>query len=589
MKHVWTIVGFCLLLTTTAHGQSDTEPVPDLNSRTADGFLVKCYWIGTYKCVEKFEGQGVTDLFGQALSPVCGKSTTTASIIITDEVDSSGQRRAVVRAGTWASEFTGLHYWFKNGKKVAAGPGGSGGGRIPTSGEGAPTVSVIYENGISFGWTESDALAFDSKYLPLKLVTGGGSPLGVGPAGRQHLEIDTKEKTERRKVNVIVMGMTVIGEPVKAGGHTVIRQEWGDPGSNFYAQWTMTRVCEYGKLKLITPRRDPRTAPRAPVDDPRTPGDDGDPCAVPAPSPVDGQNEYTFNCDSPGKLVINFKASITPASAINSVRDRVSFTIDPIKGSTVRWDPPNGKAKVDAQGFLVATATFTGLPAKNDDFGLKTVQLLLDGQLAAKTLVEIFFPKFGINHPGGVVGDPNWFYYWKEGGVCGIAANDTFDGTKDIRYIAYSTPWDDSDVRLCPPAALTNQGPATYTGTSAWGSVVGVGTGRGIKKVAEVLAHERKHIAIYQAYHARIEASPAIDGDRDHVPNANEATDAGVKSNPADSDTFNVALIMNFADYKGYGDDEIRCRSNERNLTIRYYQTKDWANPGCQSKQTYGP
>src|SRR5213593_4841388 len=93
------ILGLCLLLATTAHGQSDTEPVPDLNSRTADGFLVKCYWIGTYKCVEKFEGQGVTDLFGQALSPVNGKQTTTASIIITEEIDNNGQRRAVVRGG----------------------------------------------------------------------------------------------------------------------------------------------------------------------------------------------------------------------------------------------------------------------------------------------------------------------------------------------------------------------------------------------------------------------------------------------------------------------------------------------------------
>jgi hypothetical protein len=187
------------------------------------------------------------------------------------------------------------------------------------------------------------------------------------------------------------------------------------------------------------------------------------------------------------------------------------------------------------------------------------------------------------------VGDPNWFYYWQEGQVCGIAPKDQFDGTKDQRYIAYSKPWDDSDVRLCPPAAMTNQGPITYSGVGNWGSVIGCGTGRGIKKVAEVLEHERKHIAIYKAYHARIEANPGIDGDRDHVPNANEPNDAGVRSDSANADTFNVALSMNFPDYKKYGDDEIRCRTNERNLTIHYYPKKDWANPGCQSKQRYGP
>jgi hypothetical protein len=583
MKRCRTL-GFCLLLTATAYGQSDTEPVPDLGSRTSDGFLVKCYWVGTFMMVEKLEGQGVTDLFGQALSPVCGKSTTTASIIITEEVDNSGQRRAVVRAGTWASKFTGLHYWFKNGKRVAAGPGGSGGGRIPTSGEGAPSVSITYgENtaDIHLGWTESDALAFDSKYLPLKLVMGGSNPLGIGPSGthRQHLEVDTKEKTERRKAHV--MGMMAVEEPVQAGRNTVIRQEWGDAGSDWYARWIMTRVCEHGQLKLVTPRGDPRTAPRAPA---------ADPCSSPAPATIDGQNEFTFACGSPGKLVIDFKASITPASAINSVRDRVSFTIDPIAGSTLRWDAsnPNGKAKIE-NGFLVAKATFTGLPAKNSDFGLKTVQLLLDGKLCEKTLVEIFFPKFGINHPGVMVGDPNWFYYWQEGQVCGIAPKDQFDGTKDVRYIAYSKPWDDSDVRLCPPAAMTNQGPITYSGVGTWGSVTGCGTGRGIKKVAEVLEHERKHISIYQTYHPRIQASPGVDGDKDHVPNASEPTDAGVRSNPADSDTFNVAVTQNFPGYKSYGDDEIRCRTNERNLTIPYYPKKDWANPGCQSKTKYGP
>jgi hypothetical protein len=573
------ILGLCLLLTTTAQGQSDTEPVPDLNSRTADGFLVKCYWVGRYQCDEKFEGQGVTGVFGQALSPVCGKQTTTASIIITEEIDNSGQRRAVVRGGNWASNFTGLYYWFKNGKRIGAGPGGSGGGRIPTSGDGAPNVSLTYGQntaGISLGWSESDALAFDSKQLALKIVTVGPSPLDIGPSGRVHVEVGNA-KTERRKAHI--MGMTATEEPVQAGRNTTIRQEWGALGSDWHAKWTMTRVCEYGKLKLITPRGDPRTAPNAPADDP---------CAVPAPTPVDGQNEYTFNCDSSGKLVINFKASITPASAIDSVRDRVSFSIDPIGASAVVWDPPNGKAK-EVGGFLVATATFKGLPAKNDDFGLKTVQLLLDGQLYEKTLVEIFFPKFGINHPGGVVADPNWFYYWQEGKVCGIAPGDQFDGTKDTRYIAYSKPWDDSDVRLCPPAALTNQGPITYSGVGTWGSVIGCGNGRGIKKVAEVLEHERKHIAIYKAYAASIEARPSIDGDRDQIPDANEATDAGVKSNSADSDTFNVAVTADYAEYQTYGDGEVRCRTNERNLTISYYPKKDWANPGCQSKQRYGP
>ncbi|HEV8618394.1 MAG TPA: hypothetical protein VGQ70_02770 [Candidatus Udaeobacter sp.] len=548
------------------------EPIPDLNSRTSDGFLVKCYWVGSYYSVEKLEGQGVIGVWGQALSPLNYRQVTKASIIITEETDERGDVRAVVRGGNWESKVTGLHYWSRANQRVGAGPAASGGGPIPRSGEGAPAVSIERgqnTTGISLSWTESDALAFDVKYQPLEIKTGGPS--------RMRVEVGTKEKTERWKAKI--MGMTATEEPVAAGRNTVIRQEWGSESSYWYARWIMTRVCEYGQLKLVTPRRDPRTAPRAPA---------ADPCSSPAPATVDGQNEFTFACGSPGKVVINFKASVTPASSMNYFHDRVSFTIDPIPGSTLQWDPsnPNGKASVSG-GFLVATATFNGLPAKNDDFGLKTVQLLLDGKLCEKTLVEIFFQKTATNHPGGVAGDPNWFYYWKEGGVCGIAAGDKFDATKPANVLGYSLPGTDKDVRLCARAAQTNQGPVTYTGAAPWGSQTVCGRGKGIKCAAEILEHERKHIAIHDAYHAIIAANAALDADKDNVPGTNEATADGIKSNAKDPDTFNIRRTLPV--YAGYGDDEIRCRKKEVNLTIPYYPKKDWANPGCQSKNKYGP
>ena len=570
-------LGLCLLLTTTERisanqlgspvpippdqPQTTDVPFPKIGDRTSDGFLVKCYWIGTYKCVEKFEGQGVTDLFGQALSPVNGKQTTTASIIITEEIDNSGQRRAVVRDGDWASNFTGLQYWFKNGRKVGAGPGGSGGGRIPTSGEGAPTVSVIYENGISFGWTESDALAFDSKYIPLKLVTGGPSPLGVGPAGRQHLELDTKEKTERRKVNVMVMGMTVIGEPVKAGGHTVIRQEWGDPGSNFYAQWTMTRACQYAVLKLVTPRGNPRTKPR----------DSGD-----------GQNEFTYDASKPGRLVINFKAKLIPSipGLAMKMAPRVRFRIDEIGKTLPEWDRPNpdGQASV-AGNALVAKLTVIGLPARNADLGKKRVDLLLDGQLVESSDVEVFFNKDAENHPGTVQG-PNWFYYWQEGGVCGIDRRTEYDPQSEFGKSGYLT----QTVYLGSMAAGTNDGPERYTSGSGYGSVTVTGRGKGIKCVAETVEHEKHHLANFNAFHAAIVATPPVDPDKDGIPNANEPALDGMRSNTANPDTFRMG-----GDYSGYGDDEIRCRKKELQLTIPYFTERDWANPGCQSKNRFGP
>ena len=562
-------LGLCLLLTATAHGQSDTEPVPNLGDRTPDGFLVKCYWVGTYKCVEKFEGQGVTDLFGQAFSPVCGKSTTTASIIITEEVDDSGQRRGVVRAGTWASKFTGLHYWFKNGKRVGAGPGGSGGGRIPTSGEGAPNVSITSGQntaGIHLAWTESDALAFESKYLPLKLVMGGPNPLGIGPSGthRQHLEVDPKEKTERRKAHV--MGMMAIEEPVRAG-RTVIRQEWGDPGSDWYARWIMTRVCQYGKLKLITPRGDPRTAPR----------DQGE-----------GQNEFSFDWGSQGKLNILFVASITPVEAINSVAGRVSFSIDPIGASVLEWnhDNPNGRANID-DNQLIARAQFKGLPARNDDFGLKTVQLLLDGQPYEKTKVEIFFHKTAWNHPGGDPRAPNWFHYWQEGGVCGIDANVFYDPDDTDNFGYCNAVTTGSKVFLTQMAAETNSGPNRFSSLD-YGSITVTGKGKGIKCVAETLEHERHHIWIYDSFHAGIANASSPDPDKDRIPTTREPSLDALRSDPNNADTYNLAGSID-PDYSRYGDDEVRCRKKELRLTIPYYPKKDWADPGCQSKEKFGP
>ena len=41
-------------------------------------------------------------------------------------------------------------------------------------------------------------------------------------------------------------------------------------------------------------------------------------------------------------------------------------------------------------------------------------------------------------------------------------------------------------------------------------------------------------------------------------------------------------------DYATYGDEEIRCRKAELNVT-NYYPRLDWANPGCQSKNQFGP
>jgi hypothetical protein len=102
--------------------------------------------------------------------------------------------------------------------------------------------------------------------------------------------------------------------------------------------------------------------------------------------------------------------------------------------------------------------------------------------------------------------------------------------------------------------------------------------------VAETVEHEKHHFAFHNSFSAGIAAAPGIDPDNDHIPNANEPALDGIRSNTTDPDTFRLG-----GDYSGYGDDEIRCRKKELQLTIPYFSARDWANPGCQSKNRYGP
>ena len=103
-------------------------------------------------------------------------------------------------------------------------------------------------------------------------------------------------------------------------------------------------------------------------------------------------------------------------------------------------------------------------------------------------------------------------------------------------------------------------------------------TGKGILCVAETVEHEVHHLTIFN----RLGANP--DGDGDGVANADEPTLDGVNSDPADPDTYNMG-----GTYSGYGDNEIRCRKKELSISITVFPRLDWANPGSQSKNQFGP
>lgn len=313
----------------------------------------------------------------------------------------------------------------------------------------------------------------------------------------------------------------------------------------------------------------------------------GDPANAPVDS-GDGQNEFTFSTNSSGVLEMNLKARVSPSGMASQIVSRCHFTIDTIGTSSMAWDSsnPNG-VPIVSNDFFVAKVTFTGLPTSNSAFGLKKVAVYYYGQKKDEKSLEVFFSKWAANHPGGQPGNPNWFYYWKDGGVCGIGANCVFTNLSNTW--GYTMPSVDSIIRLCDLAPEANSGPETYAssranegyGSPPDGTIIVTGQGKGIKGVAETIQHESEHIYIYNTYGSQ------ADNDGDGIPNTSETTNTstsygGVASDFNTSDTYHMA-------YGTYSDQELRCRKKELTLTINIYTNLDWANPGCQSKNMFGP
>jgi hypothetical protein len=313
------------------------------------------------------------------------------------------------------------------------------------------------------------------------------------------------------------------------------------------------------------------------------------PETMPNDTAGDGQNEFTYSAAAPGVLTIDTKILVKPTGTAGltghdgvKFSDRCIYTLPTIAGSTFTWDAANPGGKSTASGeHVIAKATYTTLPALNSEFGLKEAEFKCDSDTSVlpKAEFEVFFMKDEENHPelGPYPSGrpPNWFYYWKEGGVCGIPTDAQYDSAGDF---GYTRPGVDTILRLGPDAPTTNTGPETYTGSATYGSVTVTGQGEGTQCVAETVAHELYHLTLHTLLAGR------ADGDGDGIADADEASLDGINSDPADPNTFNMG-----GGYGGYGDDEIRCRKKELTPGITVNASDDWANPGSQSKNQFGP
>lgn len=314
----------------------------------------------------------------------------------------------------------------------------------------------------------------------------------------------------------------------------------------------------------------------------------GDPETAPNDVQGDGQNEFTFTSEPTGTITLNLKVSVSPSGIASTLAQYAYFGVGNIIGSSqAAWAAGNEMGKASAAGdYLVATVVFTGLPDSNAGFGRKTATIDIGNGKSISTDYEVFFPKLEANHTGEGAGTvPNWYYYWKDGVVCGIADDCVFDPNSVIGefHEGTSTP-----IHLGPQAQLWNRNAglevyAEFASGRTYGPYVIHGCGAGAFRVAEVIAHERLH----KQRHDTFGASPADDEDGDRIPGwAEEGGEgySGMRTHPdfPFNDTFRIG-----ASGRAAGDEEARCALRERNHLITVYPKQDWANPGCQTKDVF--
>ena len=326
----------------------------------------------------------------------------------------------------------------------------------------------------------------------------------------------------------------------------------------------VANFTNYG-LELITPAGDP-------VNNPKDSGD--------------GQNEFTFSKALPGVLVMNLKAKAFPCPKEGNGGGR--FRVSAIGDSIMTWDAanPDGEATISGN-ILSAKVSFEGLPAHNSDFGRKIASVSCEGIGCDTNEYEVFFDKLTKNHPF-VKNEcsANWFYYWKEGGVCGIPEDCIYSG---VAMVIKLEGEDISPVHLTDYSAGENSSKEFTSNIPGFGAIRAGGCGKGIQCVAEIVQHELHHTYFSLRYGAECQASPDADPDGDGIPTSAEPTEDGIATSPTCPDTYNVFSVFPILDYNKYGDNEIRCRRIEEKLVIKIFPKLDWANPGCQSKIPFGP
>ena len=301
-------------------------------------------------------------------------------------------------------------------------------------------------------------------------------------------------------------------------------------------------------------------------------------------NPSKAPNKYVMNEGSLFSVATHIKGTLTHNKETNHknylswlMQNKWDMTFSSLLGTEHEIDLKviNGKT-------IEFEITILGMPESNNDFGEKDIKFMdnATGEMITQEVL-LFFRTYAKDN-GNFYDDgtllPNWFYYFQEGGVCGIDEN-VFYGNN----LGFTSGYADleSNKILLGTLAVGEDSPITLTSKdkdlSEQYSPVTVGAdNKGIHRVASVIAHEQQHIINKERSKGK------TDSDDDRIADEDEATYMGIKTNPNDSDTYNVSGAVKVSEYKEYGDDELRCRSIEANHSIPVHPEKDWSDKGDQ-------
>lgn len=185
----------------------------------------------------------------------------------------------------------------------------------------------------------------------------------------------------------------------------------------------------------------------------------------------------------------------------------------------------------------------------------------------------------------------NWWYYWTDGAVVDDMDRVKYLWQQPPEVVGVSSPHKTtnlvalSDLVLNPSPPLVAHHKFTYQAV-----VIGVQFDGGVDVAAATIAHEFKHVWVYQQWGARIGQTGTVNGlhheDKDAIPDIIEQ-DRNLGSIGAtydllywDADTYDLGSLPGWSVYGDYGDNELLARVEEVSNPRARRPADDWSRDG---------